>query len=98
MCFIEAISLSRTVWPQCTLAADRQTDKPPTIPTHGWQANESVLSEACPSLCLSVDSVCLSAEVVHCGQTVRDRLMASRKHIWEVDFGLYESAHKFDLG
>ena len=51
------------------------------LPTHGWQANESVLSEACPSLCLSVYSVCLSAEIVHCGKTVQDGLMASRKHI-----------------
>ncbi len=31
-------------------------------------------------------------------KTVRDRHMVNMKHYWEVDFGLSESAKKFDLG
>ncbi len=41
------------------------------LPTHGWQANESVL----PQACLSV--VCLSVTFVHCRQTAIDGLITS---------------------
>ena len=36
--------------------------------------------------------------MVHCGQTVRDTQMVAMEHLWEVDIGLSESTHKFDLG
>ncbi len=41
------------------------------LPTRGWQANESVL----PQACLSV--VCLSVTFVHYGQTAQNRLTIS---------------------
>ena len=54
------------------------------MPTHGWQANESVLPQACQS---SSVVVCrLSVTFVHCGRTAIDGLMISaqsdRASIW----------------
>ena len=49
----------------------------------------------CDVCCLSV--VCLG-QVIDCGQMGRVIHMVTMKHLREVDIGLSESAHKFDLG